>query len=235
MLCRKAWMPPGRGGKSFVTIKVLRTPPTLPNPPRGPRAGRPRWHTHRCPVIMAAKARHADGQGARWRRRTRGGQAARLLTAWGATRLGAAAVRAEGAGVPGPDVTSDGPYDLRGLARRPAYRNRFRWTTSPGSTRPRRPSPSSPRAAALPGVRDGLLRPGLCGGPGRPRAAVARGARSRAPHARGVGVGGGRSAARSDGVRPLRRDWSPPSRWRRCSPPAGTRAWRGPWRRSGRC
>ena len=124
MLCRNAWIPPGRGGKSLVTIRVLciAADPTEPAWPAAPalRTGPAVLHGTAsqagggsCPPQARSAAwtdaADRDGQGLTWLDGLTGSRRlpSGLLTLWGATRLLLLLFVFKVYVFPGPDVTSD--------------------------------------------------------------------------------------------------------------------------------
>ena len=128
------------------------------------------------------------------------------LAVWGLTRAVLLLCVFKVFTVPGPDVTSDvsviyrGWYEVLHTGTYPL--DDVTWQYPPAAAL----AVLSPASAALPGVRLGLLRP-------RPalatlvlRAAAVRGQPSGHARRGRLALGGGRAAARADGVRPLRPD-----------------------------
>src|SRR4051794_33569444 len=103
MLCRNAWMPPGRGGKSLVTIRVLCIALDSTEPARTVRTAPPAaLHGSRTAgqEIMPSHARRTDrGSGGRHGHEALPGRTPGDL---GADQAGAAAVRLQGVRLPRP-------------------------------------------------------------------------------------------------------------------------------------
>lgn len=168
MLCRNAWIPPGRGGKSLVTIRVLCI---AADPTERASASFPgRTHTkpgHASRPLHRRTGDHvphrrAARRGADRRRRTgtdrdsRGSDGhdglstapVRTADALGRHPAAPAAVRLQGVRVPGPGRHQRRLGDLPGLVRDPAHRN-----VSPGRRHlavPARRRPRDPLPALLP-------------------------------------------------------------------------------------
>ena len=156
-------------------------------------------------TYMRPTPRHE--QGFRWistgERQTPRGSS---LGTWGLTRLLLLLFVFKVFVFPGPDVTSDvsviyhGWYEVLRDRHLPAGR---RHLAVPAR---RRPGDPLPRGAALPRPTRGVLRPGVPRRPGGALPPAVRGPAPRPDAARCLGVGGGRTAARPDRVRPVRRD-----------------------------
>src|SRR5690606_16729205 len=205
MLCRKAWIPPGRGGKSLVTIRVLCIAADPTEPPRHARPGASVARAAGSGTSWLPRDPHTDGQ------EPREDDGRRTVPHRTADRVGAdpgvpAAVRAEGGRLPRPGRHHRRVGDLSRLVYRAAYRNvsaerRHLAVPARGG-----PGGALPRAAAVPGVHHRVLRAGVPRRPGDAGAAVPRRDAVRAVARRRLGVGGRGPPAGADGVRALRRD-----------------------------